>query len=141
MSYILNILICAGMILLDNLLQYLMFIGMIDLSRTCGSTASLICNALLMFIIYSWIKIKLKGSIFPTVTVCGPAQHSLFGDFIIELSRKYLVATLPVVLGGDFNLIRSSGDKNNDKIDLNLMEKFNMFIDLHQLQEIRSGPR
>jgi hypothetical protein len=66
MSYILNMLICVGMILLYNLLQYLLFITMIDLSRTCCSTASLICNALLMFMIYSWIKIKLKGLIFST---------------------------------------------------------------------------
>jgi hypothetical protein len=66
MSYILNMLIDIDMILLDNLLQYLLFIAMIDLSRTCGSTASLICNALLMFMIYSWIKIKLKVLIFPT---------------------------------------------------------------------------
>jgi hypothetical protein len=41
------------MILLNNLLKYLLFIAMIDLSRICGSTASLICNALLMFMIYS----------------------------------------------------------------------------------------
>jgi hypothetical protein len=36
MFYILNMLICIGMILLDNLLQYLLFIAMIDLSRTYG---------------------------------------------------------------------------------------------------------
>jgi hypothetical protein len=52
MSYILNILICIDMILLNNLLQYLLFIGMIDLSKTYDSTANLIYNILLMFIIY-----------------------------------------------------------------------------------------
>jgi hypothetical protein len=52
MSYILNTLICICMILLDNLLQCLLFIDMIDLSRTYDSTATLICNALVMFIIY-----------------------------------------------------------------------------------------
>jgi hypothetical protein len=66
MSYILNMLICVGMILLDNLLQYLLFIAMIYLSRTCDNTASLICYALVMFKIYPWIKIKLKVLIFPT---------------------------------------------------------------------------
>jgi hypothetical protein len=53
MSYIFNMLIVVGMILLDNLLQYLLFIAMIDLSRTCGTTATLICNTLVMFMIYS----------------------------------------------------------------------------------------
>jgi hypothetical protein len=64
MSYIFNMLICIGMILLDNLVQCLLFIAMIDLSRTCGTVASLICYALVMFMIYPWIKIKLKVIIF-----------------------------------------------------------------------------
>jgi hypothetical protein len=54
--------------LLDNMLQCLLFITMIDLFRTCDSTASLFCNALVMFMIYPWIKIKLKVIIFLTVT-------------------------------------------------------------------------
>jgi hypothetical protein len=45
-------LISLGMILLDNLLQCLLFIAMKDLSSTCGTAASLICYALVMFIIY-----------------------------------------------------------------------------------------
>jgi hypothetical protein len=64
MSYIFNILIYLPMILLDSLLQCLLFIAMIDLSRTCDTTASLICYALVMFMIYPWIKIKLKVLIF-----------------------------------------------------------------------------
>jgi hypothetical protein len=40
-------------------------------------------------------------------------------------------------LGADFNLIRSSRDKNNNNINQALMDKFNMFIDMNQLQEIR----
>jgi hypothetical protein len=35
-------LICVGMILLDNLVQYLIFIAMIDLFKTCGTATSLI---------------------------------------------------------------------------------------------------
>jgi hypothetical protein len=66
MSYILNMLIYVGMILLDNLLQYLLFIVVIDLSITCDSLATLIYNALVMFMSYSLIKIKLKVLIFPT---------------------------------------------------------------------------
>jgi hypothetical protein len=65
-AYILNMLIWVGMILLYNLLQCLLFIAMIDLSRTCCSTSNLICSALLMFMIYSWIKMKLKVLIFST---------------------------------------------------------------------------
>jgi hypothetical protein len=67
MSYILNMLISVDMMLLDNLLQCLLFIAMIDLPRTCDNTVILICNALVMFMIYHWIKIKLNVLIFPTI--------------------------------------------------------------------------
>jgi hypothetical protein len=66
MSYLLDMLICVVMILLDNLLQCLMFIAMIELSRTCDSTSTLICNTLIMFMIYLCIKIKLKVLLFTT---------------------------------------------------------------------------
>jgi hypothetical protein len=61
MFYLLDMFICVGMILLDNLLQYLLFITVIDIFRTYDSTTSLICIILLMFMIYSWIK-KIKGA-------------------------------------------------------------------------------
>jgi hypothetical protein len=67
MSYIFNMLICVCMILLDNVVQCLLFIAMIDLSRTYGTAASLICYASVMFMIYPWIKIKLKMLIFLTI--------------------------------------------------------------------------
>jgi hypothetical protein len=62
-------LICADMILLDILLQCLLFIAMIDILKICDSSASLICYVLVIFIIYPWIKIKLKILIFPGVKV------------------------------------------------------------------------
>jgi hypothetical protein len=74
------------MILLDNLLQYLLFIAIIDLSITCGSTASLICTALVMFIIYPWIKIKLKVLIFPTFQKHYCRHFSSMAGFIDALN-------------------------------------------------------
>jgi hypothetical protein len=68
MSYILNMLIYVGMILLDNLLQCFLFIVVIDLSSNFDNTVVLICNSLFMFMIYLWIKIKLKVLLFPTKT-------------------------------------------------------------------------
>jgi hypothetical protein len=52
-------------LLLDNLLQCLLCIAIIDLSRTC--VTSLICYALVMFMIYFWIKIKLKVLIYLSI--------------------------------------------------------------------------
>jgi hypothetical protein len=85
MSYILNMLICVCMILLDNLLQYLLFIGMIDLSRTYYTTTSLICYALVMFMIYSWIKIKLKVLIFSSIQKPYCTHFSFMAGFIDAL--------------------------------------------------------
>jgi hypothetical protein len=85
MSYIFNMLIRVGMILLDNLLQHFLFIGMIDLSRTCGTTTSLICYALVMFMIYSWIKIKLKVLIYLSIQKSYCREFSLMARFVDAL--------------------------------------------------------
>jgi hypothetical protein len=64
--------ICVGIILLDNMLKCLLFIAIIDLFRTCDSIVTLICNTLVMFMIYTWIKIKLKMLIYPTISTHLP---------------------------------------------------------------------
>jgi hypothetical protein len=73
------------MILLDNLLQCLMFIAMIDLFRTGGTIASLICYALVMFMIYPQIKIKLKVLISPTIQKPYCRHFSLMAKFVDAL--------------------------------------------------------
>jgi hypothetical protein len=85
MSYIFNMLICVGMILLDNLLQCFLFIAMIDLSRTCGTATSLICYALIMFIIYSWIKIKPKVLIYLSIQKPYCRHFSFIAGFVDAL--------------------------------------------------------
>jgi hypothetical protein len=80
MSYIFNMLI-----LLDNLLQCFMFIAMIDLSRTCGTDTSLICYVLVMFIIYSWIKIKSKVLIYLSIQKSYCRHFSFMAGFIDAL--------------------------------------------------------
>jgi exonuclease III len=94
------------------------------------------------FYISMVLRNKVSNFRWELITVYGPANHEKTPDFIAELSRKCLLATLPMVLGGDINLIRLANEKNNGNINQGLMDRFNMFIDLHQLQELRrSGPR
>jgi hypothetical protein len=85
MSYIVNMLIYVGMVLLDNLLQCLLFNAMIDLSRTYDSTVSLIYYALVMFMIYPWIKIKLKMLIFSTFQKSYCMHFSFMDGFVDAL--------------------------------------------------------
>lgn len=64
------------------------------------------------------------------------------GIFLYELSQICEKATLPIILGGDFNLIREISDKNLDNHNQTLMDKFNDFIDDYQLRELkRSGQK
>jgi hypothetical protein len=58
---------------------------MIDLSRTCGTAATLICNALVIFMIYPWIKIKLKVLIYPTIQKPYCRHFSFVAGFVDAL--------------------------------------------------------
>jgi hypothetical protein len=79
----------VSIILLDNLLQYLLFITVIDLFKTYDSIATLICNALIMFMIYSWIKIKLKVLIYPTIQITYYSHFSFMAEFVDALMSTH----------------------------------------------------
>ncbi|XP_073351784.1 uncharacterized protein [Aegilops tauschii subsp. strangulata] len=76
------------------------------------------------------------------VIVYGPADHRRSPTFLDELQRKVSASTFPVVVGGDFNLICSPNDKNNDRINLPRMQMFNDCITDLGLRELeRTGAR
>jgi hypothetical protein len=58
---------------------------MIDLSRTCGTATSLICYALVMFMIYSWIKIKPKVLIYLSIQKPYYRHFSFMAGFVDAL--------------------------------------------------------
>jgi hypothetical protein len=55
---------------------------MIDLSRVCDTATSLICYALIMFVIYSWIKIKLKVLIYLSIQKPYCRHFSFMAGFV-----------------------------------------------------------
>ena len=73
------------------------------------------------------------------------ADHSRSADFLAELQAKVTTVTaaaLPVLVGGDFNLIRSGADKNNSNINWPRVAMFNTAIASMALREVaRSGAR
>ena len=76
------------------------------------------------------------------VIVYGSADHRCSPTFLAELHQKISTSLLPVVVGGDFNLIRSPDEKNNDQINLPRMQLFNDWITELGLREIeRTGAR
>ena len=76
------------------------------------------------------------------IVVYGPADHSRSTAFLVELHAKIRAATLPVIVGGDFNLLRSVEDKNNGQVDQSGMQRFNDWIADLELRELdRVGAR
>jgi hypothetical protein len=51
------------------------------------------------------------------ITVYGPVNHELSGVFLEEIGDVQNQSALPVLIGGDFNLIREASNKNSDNID------------------------
>ena len=97
------------------------------------------------FFIAVTIKHRTSLATWAIVCVYGPADHSRSADFLREIQALVgakQAANIPIVLGGDFNLIRSSADKNNDNIDWNRISLFNNAIAACALWELaRTGDR
>lgn len=71
------------------------------------------------------------------MAVYGAAQPEFKEIFLIELVHACIKENLPIVLGGDFNIIRCPGEKNNDRYDDHRWPfLFNAIIDGLSLREI-----
>jgi hypothetical protein len=79
---------------------------------------------------------------FEMIGAYGPADHSHSAQFLSELEAKIQSCTIPVVVLGDFNLIRGVQDKNKANINWGLVNAFNDCIARLALREVaRSGAR
>jgi hypothetical protein len=78
--------------MLDCMLQCFLFIAVIDLSNTFDSTALSIYKSLFIFMIYFWIKIKLKVLIFPTIQKPYHRHFSFMFGFIDALRSTFSLA-------------------------------------------------
>jgi len=58
------------------------------------------------------VRDRISNYRFWVINVCGPAQHSLSKDFLVDLSSFCNDLSLPMMMGRDFNLIRSNKDRN-----------------------------
>ena len=70
------------------------------------------------------------------VLVYGPAQNDLKEHFLSELVHMCSHETLPIIVGGDFNILRSPMEKNNDNFDNRWPFLFNAIIDGLSLKEL-----
>ena len=70
------------------------------------------------------------------VAVYGAAQTQFKEKFLTELVHACRKESLPILIGGDFNIIRHSNEKNNDKFEYRWPFLFNAVINNLDLREI-----
>ena len=73
---------------------------------------------------------------FWVINVYGPAQQKFSADFIQEISSFCSNIILPILMVGDFNLIRNNKERNQGVDDQRLKDLFNGFIGQFYLREI-----
>jgi hypothetical protein len=82
------------------------------------------------------LSLKLDNFEWVFVTVYGAAQDAQKGEFLAELVRMCEDDTLPLLVGGDFNIIRRQEEKNNDNFNARWPFIFNAIIESLDLREI-----
>jgi hypothetical protein len=106
------------------------------------STLELEDSQILEFCVVMSLRDRRSNFRWVMVTIYGPVNHDLSNAFLEELGAICQQSVLPLIIGGDFNLIREISDKNSDNIDFNLIDQFNSFIGDHELRELkRSGQK
>jgi hypothetical protein len=85
---------------------------------------------------------KSDGFQWMLVNIYGPAHDDKKLEFLEEIQNKVLSSELPILIGGDFNLVRKVEDKSSGNVDIHLMEAFNDMINTTSLREShRTGSR
>jgi hypothetical protein len=72
MFSILYIMLYSSLIVMDGMVDVVILSVMIEPSRSCVNLSNLICNLLIIFMIYLWIKLNLKMLIYP---ICATSAH------------------------------------------------------------------
>lgn len=73
------------------------------------------------------------------VNVYGPVQTDKKDRFLHEFTEMVLVEQEAVMIGGDYNLVRSAEEKSNSIINKRWAAKFNAFISTAELRELHRG--
>jgi hypothetical protein len=75
------------------------------------------------------------------VAIYGPTQDNFKESFLSGLVNMCRHEALPIMLGGDFNIIRKPDEKNNDRFDHQWPFLFNAVMDSLDLWELEMSGR
>ncbi|XP_073353600.1 uncharacterized protein [Aegilops tauschii subsp. strangulata] len=87
------------------------------------------------------VRSKADGFNWALVAVYGAAQPELKLEFLADLVQICGSEQLPILVGGDFNIIRRREEKNNDNFDGRWSFMFNTIIESLDLREIELSGR
>ena len=88
------------------------------------------------------LTMKADKFVWKLFNIYGPAHDDRKLDFIDEIQSAVESSEIPVLLGGDFNLIRRIEEKSSGNVNYLLMDAFNEMIHTTGLRELhRSGSR
>ena len=88
------------------------------------------------------VSLRSNNTLLELMVVYGPADHSLSQIFLDEIFTKIDACQLPLLIGGDFNLLRYPSDKSSVNFSWVLAKAFNAFIRDTAIREIpRVGAR
>jgi hypothetical protein len=92
-------------------------------------------------IFFSSVKIRNRSDNFywEVINVYGPVKHELKDQFLHELYKKIQDSDVPLMVGGDFNMIIYAHEKNTGSNYTLWMDMFNYFINDSILIEIFRG--
>ena len=93
------------------------------------------------FCVFCSLKYKSSGLCFRIVAVYGSPYDEGKDEFISELHSWFLEDSQPTLVGGDYNLVRYCTDKSNGKIHARWSRKFNSWIEIWGLLEIKLASR
>jgi hypothetical protein len=96
---------------------------------------------LLTFSITLIFKNKTSGYVWMYSTIYGSTINSQRNIFWQELSHIRSISNLPWLIGGDFNVVRYRSEKKGRSFNHSISNKFNSFINTHQLIDLKMTDR
>ena len=113
-----------------------------------GILVGVVCD---VFEIISWaigrftlsvvVKDKSSDLIFIFTTIYGPSYEDDKNAFISKFYELCVGWSRPCIIGGYFNLVRGPEDKNNRNANYRWVDKFNVWVDMWSLSEIKLSGR
>jgi exonuclease III len=82
------------------------------------------------------LKVRQSGFIWGAINVYGPVQIELKPDFLRDLMDVIMATEVPLIVGGDFNLVREAAEKSTGNVNESLVQLFNQFVDDVSLREM-----